>query len=67
MNQKLLTLTEGAEICAVSYARMAEMARIGLVPAVRLGRQIRLDPEKLAAFIDQGGKPLPGGWRRKAK
>ncbi len=67
MNQKLLTLAEGAEICAVTYARMAEMARTGMVPAVRLGRQIRLDPEKLAVFIEQGGKPLPGGWRREAR
>jgi hypothetical protein len=67
MDRKLLTLSEGAEICAVTYARMAEMARTGLVPAVKLGRQVRLDPEKLALFIDQGGKPLPGGWRKEPR
>jgi len=67
MEKKLITLVQCAEVIGVTYSRMAELARIGMVPVVRLGRQIRIDPDKLAAFIDQGGKPLPGGWRREAR
>jgi hypothetical protein len=43
------------------------MIRRGILPGVRLGRQVRIDPEALAAFIETGGKALPGGWRREAR
>lgn len=62
---KLLTLNEAADILAVSYPRAAALAREGLMPVVKLGRQYRVNPERLQQFIDGGGKGLPGGWRRK--
>jgi excisionase family DNA binding protein len=31
---------------------------------VRLGRRIRINPEKLEEFIASGGQALPGGWRK---
>jgi hypothetical protein len=69
-NKQLLTLQKTAYILGVKYARTAEMVRTGTLPdkcVVRLGRQIRIDPDALAAFIGGGGKPLAGDWRREAR
>ena len=64
MNQKnLLTIPEVAPILRVSLQRCYEMARTGILPVVRLGRQLRIDREKLAEWINGGGRSLDGGWR----
>jgi excisionase family DNA binding protein len=62
--RQLLGLKQAAAILSISYARAAELARTGMLPVVRLGRQVRIDPQQLELFIAQGGKALPGGWRR---
>ena len=63
-----LTLKQVAEILQVSEARTQELAREGILPVIRLGRQYRVDPDQLAEFIAGGGRALPGpgGWRREA-
>jgi excisionase family DNA binding protein len=66
MSKSLLTLEQVAEALSVSYARASQLAREGILPVVRLGRQYRVDPERLAEFVAGGGRPLPGGWRREA-
>lgn len=68
--KQLLTLQQTATILAVKYPRVAEMVRTGTLPAeciVRLGRQIRVNPEALDQFLRNGGRALEGGWRREAK
>jgi excisionase family DNA binding protein len=64
MTKELLTLEETARVLHVKYGRAAELAREGVIPVVRLGRQIRINPDDLNQFIANGGKALPGGWRR---
>jgi excisionase family DNA binding protein len=64
MAKRLITLHDAAEILGVRYSRAADLARQDLIPTVRLGRNIRIDPVKLDEFIDNGGQALPGGWRR---
>jgi len=65
MNEsEFLTLKEAAMKLKVSYARAAELARAGLIPVVRLGRQVRVDAERLREFRRSGGQALSGGWRR---
>jgi excisionase family DNA binding protein len=66
MPTALLTLEDSAKILNVTYARASQLAREGLLPVVRLGRQYRVDPERLSEFIAAGGRALPGGWRREA-
>jgi len=61
---KLLLVTEVARILNISPERTYELVRIGALPAVRIGRQLRIDPVVLAEWVRKGGKPLPGGWRR---
>jgi hypothetical protein len=65
----LKPLKFAAGVLGVSLPRATDMARRGILPSgvvVRLGRQWRVHPERLQAFIDAGGQALPGGWRREA-
>lgn len=64
MLRRKLTLREAADVLQVSYHRAAELARQGLIPVIRLGRQVRVCPDQLETFIAKGGRALPGGWRR---
>jgi len=34
--------------------------------AVRIGRRMLINPDKLTEFLDSGGAALPGGWKRAA-
>ena len=61
-----LTLKQVADILQISEARAQELARLGLLPVIRLGRQYRVDPDTLEEFLRSGGRALPGGWRRNA-
>ena len=67
MPANLLSLAEAAKCLRVSYARATDLARHGVIPVVRLGRQVRVNPTDLQSFISNGGKALPGGWRLKTK
>jgi hypothetical protein len=59
MPASLLRIRDVASIMDVPLQRAYELARIGMIPGVvRIGRQIRVDPEKLQEFIDGGGVPL---------
>lgn len=60
---KLLRIDDVAEMLGVSRARCYELARKGLLPTIRLARQLRIDPARLDAWLAAGGSPLPGGWR----
>lgn len=60
---KLVSADEVAAVLGVTTARVYEMARQGVLPSVRLGRQIRFDPDRIKAWIDSGGQALSDGWR----
>lgn len=55
---RLLTAKETAEILRVTLPRVYELAREGLIPNVRMGRQIRFDEAKLVEWAKQGGSAL---------
>lgn len=54
----LLTLPQVAEILGVREQKVYIMARQGMFPVVRLGRQLRTDPDKLQEWIDRGGQTI---------
>lgn len=58
---KLIKVTELADILDVSKARAYELIRTGLIPSVRLGRQVRVDAQQLGEWIDRGGSGGAGG------
>jgi len=60
---KLLKAETVAGILDISTARVYEIIRTGILPAVKLGRQVRIEEQTLEAWIKAGGQGLPGGWR----
>jgi len=64
--RQLITLKQAAIALNISYQRAAELVRLGLLPSIALGRQRRVSPEQLEKFVAEGGKALPGGWKRNA-
>ena len=61
---QMLTMQEVADRLGVSLQRAYEMGRCGLLPIVRMGRQIRVEEARLMSWIESGGRALPGGWKR---
>ena len=55
MPTKLLRIPEVAAILNVTVQRTYELARQDLIPVVRMGRQLRVDPGKLQEWIINGG------------
>ena len=53
--RRLITIDEVADWLAVSKQRAYELARRGVIPVVRVGRQVRVDPESLEQWIQEGG------------
>ena len=56
--KRLLTATQVAPLLKVREARVYELARLGIIPSVRLGRQVRFDPDQIAGWILAGGRGL---------
>jgi len=57
---RLLKPREAAEILAVPLGRLYELVREEKVPAVRIGRSVRLHPRALEAWIQAGGTAADG-------
>jgi hypothetical protein len=57
--QPLLDTKQTAAALGVSYLRLLEMVREGILPTdciVRLGKSLKFRPERLRAFVESGGK-----------
>ena len=61
---KLLRISEVAALLAVRRERVYELIRQGTLPAVRIGRQVRVAEGVLGDWVASGGRALPGRWRR---
>jgi excisionase family DNA binding protein len=68
MPEKLLRMSEVAALIDTSLPRAYELVRQGVIPGVvRLGRQIRVNPDVLAKWITQGGDAPTGAMLDRAK
>ena len=56
---KLLTMNEVADVFDLPVSQARELGRQGVIPVVKVGRLVRVDPNALEEFIRQGGKPFP--------
>ncbi len=55
-SMRLIQAKRASEVLSVSLARLYELARLGVIPVVRLGpRQIRFDEDALTQWVRQGG------------
>lgn len=66
MDKRLLRISEVARVLDLKEDRVYALAREGIIPVIRIGRQLRVDPDKLQEWIDNGGQAYPGGWRKEA-
>lgn len=69
MEDRLLTAAEAALLLRVSRDTVWAQVREGLFPpgvVIRLGQRIRFDAARLTAWLDAGGQPCGGNWRREA-
>jgi excisionase family DNA binding protein len=55
MTTKLLRVPVVAEIIDTTIPRAYELIRLGILPAVRMGRQVRVDANVLEEWIKSGG------------
>ena len=54
----LMKIPEVAHELDVPVHRGYTLARKGIIPVVRIGRQVRVDRDQLAAWIEAGGREL---------
>jgi excisionase family DNA binding protein len=54
----LMTIEEVARVLRVRQERAYQLARDGVLPAVRVGRQVRVDRCALREWIERGGRGL---------
>lgn len=59
----LVEMTTVAHRLGLPLNSVYSMARRGLLPATKLGRKWKMDPDRLELWIAAGGSSLPGGWR----
>lgn len=66
----LVGVRAAAQALGVSTPRVYDMIRVGILPpgvAVRLGRELRIDADRLESWVSAGGQALDGGWRREQR
>ena len=54
-----LTVNEIAQLLGLSNARVYETIRRGLLPAVRIGRQVRVEEQAFRDWVSNGGQRYP--------
>jgi excisionase family DNA binding protein len=61
---EFVTADQLAPTLGVSKARLYQLVRDQIVPAVHVGRSIKFDLPQIREWIEGGGSSLPGGWRK---
>ena len=61
--ERLLSAREAAQVLGITEARLYTLVRQRVLPAVHLGRQVRIHPARLRDWLNAGGHRLEGGWR----
>jgi excisionase family DNA binding protein len=55
---KLMCMPEVAAVLDVPLSRAYELVRAGLLPVVRVGRQVRVDPPRFRDWVVGGGSDI---------
>ncbi len=56
---RFLTAKEVSVLVRIPLARVYELARMNLIPSVRMGRQVRFNEESLREWAANGGSLQP--------
>ena len=63
---KMLLAEEASELLRVAVPRLYDLAKRGMIPCARLGRQVRFPEDALVEWIRAGGSPLGPSNREEA-
>ncbi|MTV61782.1 helix-turn-helix domain-containing protein, partial [Streptococcus pneumoniae] len=63
---RFFTVPEIADLLQMKRERVYEAVRLGLVPAVHIGRQIRIEEKAFVEWVRDGGQTHAAGWRHQA-
>ena len=63
---RFFTVPEIADLLQMKRERVYEAVRLGLVPAVHIGRQIRIEQKAFVDWVRGGGQTCAAGWRHQA-
>ena len=61
MNKKLMQICEVSEALGISNTTTRRLIKAGVLPAIRVGGQIRVDQDRLRDWLSSGG----GGVRQR--
>ena len=61
-----LTVNEIAKTLRLQNQRVYEAIRRGLLPAVRIGRQVRVEEQALREWVNNGGQRYPVNHHKRA-
>ena len=61
---KFLTVQQISDLVGLSPGRIYEAVRLGLLPAVHIGRQVRIEEQAFHDWVSGGGQRHPAGHNR---
>lgn len=57
MSNSFLQISQVADLLEISDTTARRLVKTGVLPAVRVGRQIRIDQKRLQEWLNSGGGP----------
>src|SRR6266404_1879870 len=55
MNSRFLQISEVSDLLDISKTTTRRLVKNGVLPAIRMGRQIRIDERRFQEWLEQGG------------
>lgn len=59
--EKLLSVDDVSEILGLSRGQVYRYCRQGIIPHIKLSRQVRFSPKRIREFLESGGTINAGG------
>lgn len=58
MSERFLQISQVADLLEISKTTIRRLVKKGVLPAIRVGRQIRIDERRLEKWLENGGSTL---------
>ncbi len=62
MEKLLLRVTEAAQVLGMGRSKVYEMAKAGEIPAIYIGRAVRVPADALRQWVEQQNKDQAAPW-----
>jgi excisionase family DNA binding protein len=58
MSERFLQISQVADLLEISKTTTRRLVKNGVLPAIRVGRQIRIDERRLEKWLESGGSAV---------